>query len=98
MQSANEPRESRKPAVPLIFDTREWHQFRASAWFNDDRDAVFVNFFRDRPQIPAPLSDLSALRELSAMRTASSGGGLVELDVITVDGISAIRQIDKMPL
>ncbi|GAA2109960.1 hypothetical protein [Actinomadura alba] len=83
---------------PLIFDTRSWKQVQDNVWVNADGDPAIVDFFDLPPDLPAPLEDLDTLRGRTAAHTVSRGGGLVELDVIDVDGLAAVRQIAKLPM
>src|SRR4051794_22892329 len=83
---------------PLIFDTRDWRQVQDNVWVNADGDPVITDFFAIPPDLPAPLEDLDGLRARMAANTAASGGGLVELDVVGLDGLPAVRLIVKMPI
>lgn len=82
--------------MPLTFDASAWQQARSNAWTNSDGDAVILNFFNLPPDLPAALEDLQQLREAMSAHTAAQGGGLVELDVRTLDGIQAVQQIVKL--
>ncbi|MBC6457406.1 hypothetical protein [Actinomadura sp. HBU206391] len=83
---------------PLIFDTQNWKQVQDNVWVNADGDPAIMDFFDLPPDLPAALEDLDALRGRTAAHTASRGGGLVELDVIGLDGLAAVRQIAKLPM
>lgn len=83
--------------MPLTFDTRMWHQARDNAWLDENGDAAIVDFFNLQPDLPAALEDLQGLRSHASVHTASQGGGLVELDVVALDGVGAVRQIVKLP-
>lgn len=83
--------------MPLTFDASAWQQAESNAWTNSDGDAVIVNFFSLPPDLPAAVEDLQRLREAMSALTAAHGGGLVELDVVTLDGIQAIQQVVKLP-
>ncbi|MEV5575966.1 hypothetical protein AB0L06_38530 [Spirillospora sp. NPDC052269] len=82
--------------MPLQFDASAWQQVRADAWTDSDGDAALLNYFPLVPDLPAALEDLQQLREATSANTAAQGGGLVELDVITLDGVPAVRQIVKL--
>jgi hypothetical protein len=83
---------------PLIFDTRGWRQVQDNVWVNADGDPVIIDFFDIGPDLPAALEDQDGLRGRMAAHTAASGGGLVELDVVGLDGLPAVRQIIKLPI
>jgi hypothetical protein len=82
--------------VPLTFDTGAWRQVRDNSWLDGNGDAVIVDFFGLRPDLPATLADLQGLRSSMGVQAAAQGGGLVELDVAAVDGTDAVRQIVKL--
>ncbi|MFS4093910.1 hypothetical protein [Streptomyces sp. AF1A] len=57
-----------------------------------------VHFFPLVPDLPAPLHEVERLRFERAHGVARAGGGLIEAVVGTVDGVTALRQLVKMPL
>ncbi|WP_244162930.1 hypothetical protein [Streptomyces bungoensis] len=57
-----------------------------------------VHFFPLVPDLPAPLHELERLRFERARDVARAGGGLIEAVAGTVDGVTALRQLIKMPL
>jgi hypothetical protein len=83
-------------AMPLTFDVSAWQHATSSAWTNSDGDAAILNFFDLPPDLPAALEDLQQLREAISAGAAAHGAGLVELDVITLDGLPAVQQIAKL--
>jgi hypothetical protein len=83
---------------PLTFDMRGWQQTRDNIWVNQEGDGVILDYFDKVPDIPGPLEDVEGLRRLMVQGTAASGAALVELDVVGLDGLAALRQIVKVPL
>ncbi|MFI9510043.1 hypothetical protein [Nocardia sp. NPDC052566] len=81
----------------LRFDTSGWEQLAPGAFRNADGDIAEVHGFGIPPDLPAALEDLDRLRRVTAASTAASGGGLIELDVVAIDGLPAIAQIVKLP-
>jgi hypothetical protein len=84
--------------MSLRFDQTGWQLLQPGAYRNADGDVAELHGFDLPPDLPAPLEDLDSLRRATAAHTAAAGGGLIELDVITLDGLPAIRQIVKVPL
>lgn len=68
------------------------------AWQSADHVMVKADYFPLVPDLPAPLSDLPALRRAMAHKVASQGGCLIEGDVVPIGGIPAFRQLVKMPI
>lgn len=84
--------------TPLTFDTRAWQQVENDAWMDANGDAALINFFGVPPDLPASLDNRQALRERTSHVVASHGAGLVELDVVALDGVGAVCQIIKTPI
>ncbi|WP_433475306.1 hypothetical protein ACQPZP_42715 [Spirillospora sp. CA-142024] len=84
--------------MSLRFDQTGWEQIQPGAFRNADGDTLGLYGFDIPPDLPAPLEQLDLLRGRTVAKTAEGGGGLIELDVITLDGLPAIRQIIKLPL
>lgn len=84
--------------MSLRFDQTGWQPLQPGAFRNADGDTVALYGFDIPPDLPASLEQLDLLRRGTAAKTAGSGGGLIELDVITLDGLPAVRQIVKLPL
>ncbi|GAA1554267.1 hypothetical protein GCM10009678_41610 [Actinomadura kijaniata] len=80
----------------LRFDTAGWREVAPGTFHNDDGDGLGLYGFDLPPDLPAPLEDQDRLRRAIAAHVAASGGGLVELDVIGLDGLAAVAQIVKM--
>ncbi|MGP4022822.1 hypothetical protein [Actinomadura sp. 3N407] len=84
--------------MSLRFDVTGWEQTQPGAFRNADGDGLAIYGFDIAPDLPAPLEDLDLLRARTVAHTAAGGGGVVELDVVTLDGLPAVRQIVKLPL
>ncbi|MCP9952400.1 hypothetical protein [Actinomadura madurae] len=83
--------------MTLRFDQTGWEPLQPGAFRNADGDTLALYGFDLPPDLPAPLEQLDLLRARIVAKTAESGGGVVELDVITLDGLPAVRQIVKLP-
>ncbi|MEU5768566.1 hypothetical protein ABZ782_21915 [Streptomyces asoensis] len=57
-----------------------------------------VHFFPLVPDLPAPLHEPRRLGAGLARLVAQAGGGLIEAEPGSVDGVPAVRQLVKMPL
>lgn len=84
--------------MSLRFDQTGWQPLQPGAFRNADGDTVALYGFDVPPDLPASLEQLDLLRRDTAAKTAGSGGGLIELDVVTLDGLPTVRQIIKLPL
>ncbi|GAA3955228.1 hypothetical protein GCM10023085_42270 [Actinomadura viridis] len=84
--------------MSLRFDTTGWETLQDGVFRNGDGDVTVLSGFDIPPNLAAPLEDLDRLRRATVESTVAAGGGLIELDVITLDGLPAIRQIVKLPL
>lgn len=83
--------------TPVAFDTRPFQQVQENVWLDTTGDAIVLEFFNIPPDLPAPVEDLANLRARTSASTAQAGMGLVELDVIGLDGMPVIRQMVKGP-
>ena len=66
-------------------------------WRNAAGDALGLFYFDLPPDIPVALEAIDELRRFFRLLVTDAGGGLVELDVVTLDGLPSIRQIVKQP-
>jgi hypothetical protein len=66
-------------------------------WADASGDSLSAHFLASAPDIGASLEDLPALRRIHRTALAGVGAGLVELDVVDAQGLSAIRTIAKLP-
>jgi stress response protein SCP2 len=80
----------------LTFDLGGMTQIEQNAWHDPHGDVAVVIPFDLVPDLPAPLTDPVRLFRELAIKDARSGAGLVDADVITVDGLPALRQIVKI--
>lgn len=75
-----------------------FHQVAPNAWINEERIVVQPFFFDLPPDLPAALTDLTALRRGLAGAAAAQGGTLIEADTQPLGGQPALRQVVKMRL
>ncbi len=85
----------------ISFDTSDWIQLESSetcvTWHNDRREVLFLHYFPIRPDIPCSLNDLVTLRDSYRRGVSQSGGGLVSVNVVRVQGLLGTRTIFKFP-
>lgn len=80
------------PEWALIF-----HNEEARVWQDDRGDGLALHFYPGPPSLPAPLEDVDAVRNAMRARAGEAGAGIVEVDVIMLDGLPAVRSIVKKP-
>lgn len=66
-------------------------------WLTPDGDPVGLFHFAIKPDIPAALDSIDALRAFSRSATAAAGGAIIEVETVSVDRSLALRQIIKVP-
>ncbi|MEV5341456.1 hypothetical protein AB0K93_23705 [Streptomyces sp. NPDC052676] len=66
-------------------------------WTDPQGLVLSVHFFPLVPDLPARLDEPERLRAGLAEGAARAGGGLIEAEPGTVDGVPAVRQIVKVP-
>jgi len=66
-------------------------------WRNETGDGLGLFYFDLPPDIPVALGAIDELRRFFRLLVTEAGGGLVELDVVMLDGLPSIRQIVKQP-
>ena len=66
-------------------------------WYNEHGDALSVHFYGLPPDLPAPVSDLDALRSFYRQSMTQAGGAMVEVDPVAIDGCDALRTVVKAP-
>lgn len=83
------------------FDTSGWDPVSedetARIWRNSVPDELSVHYFSLPPDIPAPLANLTALRDGYRDLVLEAGQGLIMLDVLRIRGIEAVKLIAKAP-
>ena len=79
----------------------EWelivHNDEMSVWQNDVGDGLSLTLAPHPPALGAPLDDLNALRRFVRTEAAEAEAGIVEVDVIDLDTLPAVRFIVKKP-
>lgn len=64
-------------------------------WINPERSmALSLNFFGVVPDIPS-MTDIDVLRAFYRTQLLQSGGGLIQVDLITIQGFKAIKTVFK---
>ncbi|MBX9952872.1 MAG: hypothetical protein K2Y39_27105 [Candidatus Obscuribacterales bacterium] len=85
----------------ISFDTSDWIQLEATetcvTWHNDRREVLFLHYFPIRPDIPCSLNDVNTLRDSYRRGVNQSGGALVSVNVVRVQGLLGTRTIFKFP-
>lgn len=82
----------------LTFDTRGWQPVGERTWQNADGDLAAVHYHPVPPDLAAGLDRVADLIRGTASAAAAQGATLVELDVNTLAGLPAVRQLLKAPL
>jgi hypothetical protein len=70
----------------------------ADSWANEERIVIQALFFNLVPDLPAALTDPSALQRGMAGMAAAQGGALIEAGVVPLGGQPALRQLIKIKL
>lgn len=66
-------------------------------WTNPQQAAMLsVNFFNKKPDLPT-LKDVTTLRNLYRKRISSNNGGLIQVDIIELQGYPTLKSIFKFP-
>jgi stress response protein SCP2 len=95
--AAPQPADDRFATSPVIFDTAGLTPVDHLTWAEPQQSYVVgVQLFNLVPNLPARLDDIATLRRELAIHTARSGACLIECDIVTLDGVPAVRQLVKM--
>lgn len=85
----------------LLLNSADWSleesEGLTSRWRNSDGDGLGIYHYDLPPDIGASLDDLDALRSYYRDMIVIAGGALVELDVIQVAGVRAVKLCIKVP-
>lgn len=66
-------------------------------WINTDETmALSLNFFASVPDIPT-LKNIDALRDFYRQQIAAANGGIIQVDLRTIEGLPSIKTIFKIP-
>jgi hypothetical protein len=68
---------------------------RKALWADSEGDILAVNFIPGRPDIPPPSQGPAGLRAYFRNQCIAQGGGIVEVDVVTLHGIECARLLIK---
>jgi hypothetical protein len=74
-----------------------WRNPTDRGWNNTSGDGLGLYYFNLPPDIPVALDHLDGLRQSYRHQLAASGGGLIELIVLDIDALPAIKLIAKVP-
>ena len=66
-----------------------------AVWSDGDGDALAINFFHAVPDIPPPVMGSGGLRNYFRSQCAAPDSGIVEVDVVSIQGVSCGRMIVK---
>ena len=77
--------------------TLDQEQEEESFRFDREGDALGVNLFNIKPDIPAPCNGPEGLRNYFRQLAHTEGGGIVEVDVVHIHNIACASLMIKMP-
>jgi hypothetical protein len=90
----------------ISFDTSGWieqpevelepGEAGVRVWQNENGDELSLHYSNKAPDLPVPLSRIDQVRHSYRLSLARANGGIVELMVIEVDGIPALKLIAKV--
>ena len=97
------------PSEPITFDTSGWTEFPKSsllpalnnetavrAWVcPGTQDLMMLQHFNLPPDIGGPLSRPAELKAMLVARRQATGGGLIDCQVKTYDGVQCLQRIEK---
>jgi hypothetical protein len=66
-------------------------------WSKPPGDVVALHYFPIPPDIPVGLGDVAAIQECTRTAATHGGAAIIEVDVIVVHELLALRQIVKVP-
>lgn len=85
----------------IKFNTEGWQSVQLTedrqVWQNNSREEISLHCNQSPPDLPCALTDLTALRNYYRLCADRSGAGLVSCDPITIQGISCLKVICKVP-
>lgn len=77
-------------------DLRGFEQVDQLAWRDANGTVLTLHYFDLRPDLPAPLHEPQALAAALTRHVAGAGAGMIEVGVLPVDGVPAVRQVLKL--
>ncbi|MBD2179644.1 hypothetical protein [Aerosakkonema funiforme] len=91
------------PSINSVsFDTSKWEAIEQLddriIWKNDTADRLSLHFFPIPPDLPAPITNLTKLRNFYRQNVIQAGGGIISIDIVSVKNVSAIKTIFKFPM
>ena len=85
----------------LLLNSADWSlegaESLTSTWRNSDGDGLGIYHYDSPPDIEASLDDLDGLRSFYRHMVANAGGAMLQLDVVRVAGVQAVRLCLKVP-
>jgi hypothetical protein len=66
-------------------------------WATPAGDRVALYYFPLKPDIGADVKSVDAIRQVTRSRVVAAGAAILEIDITTIDGCVALRQIIKVP-
>lgn len=77
--------------------SREQEDDTLVIWRHENGDGIGVYYFDLRPDIGARLEDIDELRSYYRDMVVGAGGGLIQVDVVHLQGVAAVETIVKVP-
>ena len=66
-------------------------------WYTSDDDGMGLYFFEKPPDLPTGASDLRAIRQFYESLLPGPPAGIVDCNVVVIDGISTLQTLIKVP-
>ena len=90
-----------RPYDDISFDDTGWDLQGeiegARVWWNSAGDGIGVYYFAIPPDIKADLQSIDGVRKFYRDSIAPDGLGMIEVEILEVDGCPAVRTIFKSP-
>ena len=83
--------------VPDVTDVGPVASTVSRVWINGSGDELSLHFFDRPPDLPAPLTDMPAIRDGYRTGVAAQGGGIVSVNPVTIGRLTAVETVFKYP-
>lgn len=85
----------------ISFKSSHWVKQKVNVphqvWHSQTGDGLGLYHFNIPPNIPVPLEAIDKLRQFYRLQAAEGHSGVIQLDVIEIDGVPVIKSIIKVP-